>query len=59
MPKKNKYRCSRCNKTLDKSKDMVRPWFTRGKEGLCHPVTYYSKYLEEDDTYLCGPVTKQ
>lgn len=52
------YKCTRCGKMLDHTKDMVRPWFTRGKKGLCHPVTYYSPFLGEDDTYLCGNVIK-
>ncbi len=46
--------CLRCGKSIGNKE--VRPWFNSIKTGNCHPVTYYSKFLEEDDTYLCGPV---
>ena len=57
-PNKTEQICTRCGKIMDKF-DIIRPWFdrTKGKEN-CHPVTYYSEFLQEDDTYLCGPVIK-
>jgi len=53
-----KYKCSKCQKILDSKTDCIRPWFERGKGGLCHPVTYFSEFLGENDTYLCGPLLK-
>ena len=51
------YKCSQCKKIIDK--DNVRPWFDRTKgNGNCHSITYYSKYLERDDEFLCGPVIR-
>jgi hypothetical protein len=47
------YRCLKCGKIINKK--FVRPWYN-GDSGMCHPVTYYSDFLEEDDTYLCGNV---
>lgn len=52
------YKCERCG-ILDETQTIVRPWFTKGKEGLCHTITSYSRLYKEDVTDLCGPVVKQ